>query len=51
MGFRTPADGEKVDGAWMSLNGGVLTTCEKEGYMDLGSDTKEPPKSHLGVLL
>jgi len=41
MGFRDAADGEKQDGAWMSLNGGVLTTCEKEGFMDLGSDTKE----------
>lgn len=41
MGFRDAADGEKVEGAWMSLNGGVLTTCEKEGFMDLGSDTKD----------
>merc|ERR1719433_2542202 len=35
MGFRDPADGQKLDGAWMSLNGGVLTTCEKEAFMDL----------------
>ena len=88
MGFRSAADGEKQDGAWMSLNGtsassrhswdmltsevstlfdswiqldtvgsyfmqtvatgcqgGVLTTCEKEGFMDLGSDTKETRQS------
>ncbi|CAJ1370741.1 unnamed protein product [Effrenium voratum] len=41
MGFREPANGAEMQGAWMSLNGGVLTTCEKPNFVELGSDTKE----------
>ncbi|CAE7505560.1 hcf136 [Symbiodinium natans] len=41
MGFRDCANGEKLDGAWMSLNGGVVTLCDKNTFTDLASDTKE----------
>jgi len=41
MGFRETANGEQLDGAWMSLNGGVVTVCDKNTFTDLASDTKE----------
>ncbi|CAE7251195.1 unnamed protein product, partial [Symbiodinium pilosum] len=41
MGFRECANGETLDGAWMSLNGGVVTLCDKPTFTDLASDTKE----------
>jgi len=41
MGFRESGDGQEMKGAWMSLNGGFLTQCSKEGYDELGSETKD----------
>jgi len=41
MGFREAVNTDPMVGAWMSLNGGFMTMCSKEGFDELGSDTKE----------
>jgi len=40
MGFRDASNNEKADGVWMSLNGGYLTACDKDGFQEFESDTK-----------
>jgi photosystem II stability/assembly factor-like uncharacterized protein len=44
MGFRDANNGldwSDQKGVWMSLNGGYLTNCTKNGYDELGTDTKD----------
>lgn len=42
MGFRETATREESPGVWMSINGGILSTCDAaNAYEDLAADAKE----------
>jgi len=41
MGFRDAADQESDVGVWMTLNGGLLSTCGSEAFMEMGTETKD----------